>query len=272
LSSVEALSPHISQWVGGADTGFCLRLVIYFVSFAPKLHIRPQMKPVDINKIIEIPEWDPYSAIKTEEAAFLYDFISEKGIERTLEVGFAIGKSASHIMAATGEEHTAMDPFQDNYRRIGLKNIEKLGFSNRLHFHEDFSHNVLPQLHKEGRKYEFIFIDGDHKFDGILLDFYYADLMLEDGGYALFHDTWMRSTRLVEHFIKKNRADYQYVATPLRNFSLFQKVGEDQRNGMHFREFYTTRSLLSHSMILWMSSGKDSWLKRTFLKIKDAVK
>jgi len=230
------------------------------------------MTPEQINRTIEIPEWDPYSAIKTEEAAFLYDFLSEKQIKRTLEVGFAIGKSASHIMAATAAPHQAIDPFQDHYRRIGLKNIERLGLQDQIKLYEDYSHNVLPQLHQQGRQYEFIFVDGDHKFDGILVDFYYADLLLEPNGYVLFHDTWMRSTRLVEQFIKKNRADYRFVKTPLRNFSLFQKVGEDQRNGMHFREFYTLRSLLSHSMILWMSSGKQSPLKRALLKFKDWVK
>ena len=47
-----------------------------------------------------------------------------------------------------------------------------------LDFRRDFSHNVLPQLAQEGRKFEFIFIDGDHKFDGILVDFYYAVVLV----------------------------------------------------------------------------------------------
>ncbi|MCY7408684.1 MAG: class I SAM-dependent methyltransferase, partial [Chitinophagales bacterium] len=204
------------------------------------------MTPEEINQLLEIPEWDKSSSVKTEEARFLYDFISKNKIKKTLEVGFAFAKSASHIMAASEAEHIAIDPFQSNYKEFGLRNIEKLKMRDRLKFLPDFSHNVLPKLAVENKKFEFIFIDGDHKFDGILVDFYYSDLILEDNGYVLFHDTWMRSTRLVEQFIKKNRSDYKYIPTPLRNFSLFQKVGKDARNGMYFKEFYTFRSVIIH--------------------------
>ncbi|REJ81282.1 MAG: class I SAM-dependent methyltransferase [Bacteroidetes bacterium] len=230
------------------------------------------MTPEEILKVLEIPEWDTASPVKTEEARFIYDFIREHGLSRTLEVGFAFAKSASHIMAATGRPHIAMDPFQENYKHLGLKNIEKLGLRERLDFHGDFSHNVLPELVRQGKKFDFIFIDGDHKFDGILVDFYYSNLLLENGGYILMHDTWMRSTRLVERFVQTNLENYEYIKTPLRNFSLFRKKGEDKRDGMYFREFYTTKSIFVHKMINWMANGKDSFLKRTAMKVKDLIK
>lgn len=230
------------------------------------------MIPEEINKIIEIPEWDTYSAVKKEEAKFIYDFIIENNLKSTLEIGFAFARSASHIMSATQAKHIACDPFQNNYGDMGLKNIEKLHLSEKLDFRPDFSHNVLPVLHKENRKFDFIFIDGDHKFDGILVDFYYADLLLEVNGYVLLHDTWMRSTRLVEKFIKSNKTNYKYVSTPLRNFSLFQKMKEDTRDGMFFKEFYTWKSILPHSMITWMTNGKMTFTKKVFFKIKDLVK
>ena len=230
------------------------------------------MTPEEINKVLEIPSWDTYSAVKSEEAAFIYDFLKEKKLTKTLEIGFAFAKSASHIIAATNSHHIACDPFQDHYKAMGLRNIEKLGLKDKLEFIPDFSHNVLPAFVKEKRKFDFIFIDGDHKFDGILVDFYYADLLLNANGYVLLHDTWMRSTRLVEKFIKTNRTDYKFVKTSLRNFSLFQKVGTDARNGMFFREFYTPRSLLVHNLIMWMTNGKTSPVKKLLFKIKDAVK
>jgi predicted O-methyltransferase YrrM len=230
------------------------------------------MTPEEINKILEIPEWDTYSAIKTEEAKFIYDFVSKNNIKKTLEVGFAFAKSASHIMAASNAPHIACDPFQDHYKGLGLKNIETLKFRDKLTFHPDFSHNVLPALLKENQKFDFIFIDGDHKFDGILVDYYYADMLLNNNGYVLLHDTWMRSTRLVERFIKTNRKDYKYIPTPLRNFSLFQKVGTDNRNGMFFKEFYTFKSYLTHNIIIWMTNGEKTFCKKVLFKIKDMIK
>jgi hypothetical protein len=131
---------------------------------------------------------------------------------------------------------------------------------------------VLPQLLKEDKQFDFIFIDGDHKFDGILVDFYYADLLLENGGYVLFHDTWMRSTQLVSSFIKKNKQNYEVVDCPLRNFHLFKKIKKDDRDGMHFKEFYNSKSKLTYNMITWMTSPGDSFLKRSAIKLKDWLK
>ena len=225
-----------------------------------------------INQTLTIPTEDKATPIKENEAAFIYHFIKKHKLTKTLEAGFAYARSASHIIAATQSLHIAMDPFQEHYQNLGLKNIEKLGFSEHLDFRRDFSHNVLPQLAKEGRKFEFIFIDGDHKFDGILVDFYYADLLLEQGGYVLLHDTWMRSTQLVMSFIQSNRADYNSIPTGLRNIALYQKVGKDERNGMFFREFYTFKSMIAHNAIMWMSTGKESFLKRMAYNIKEKIK
>jgi len=230
------------------------------------------MTPEDINIELVIPPEDQASPVKTVEAEYIYNFLREKGLKETLEVGLAYARSASHIIAATGSVHIVMDPFQEKYNNLGLRNIESLGFKDMLTFYNDYSHNVLPSLVKEKKQFDFIFIDGDHKFDGEFIDFYYADLLLRNEGYILMHDTWMRSTRLVSRFIKKNRKDYKYIKTHLRNFALFKKVGDDGRDGMHFREFYTVRSLLSHNIIIWLTSGKTNLLKRIVFRIKEILK
>lgn len=229
------------------------------------------MTPEEINQQLEIPKSDA-SPVKSEEAAFIYNFIKKHGLKRTLETGFAYAKSASHIMAATGSKHIACDPFQENYQSLGLKNVKTLKQTDQLEFHSDFSHNVLPALLRKEGRFEFVFIDGDHKFDGELIDFYYADLLLEKNGYILLHDTWMRSTRLLMAFIDSNRKNYKSIPTGLRNLALYQKVDEDDRNGMHFKEFYTTKSMLSHYGILYMTTGKSNFVKRFLFKLKELIK
>lgn len=231
------------------------------------------MNLIDINKKLEIPEQDKYTPIKTNEAKFIYDFLREKEITKTLEIGFAYAKSASHIIAATLSNHIVIDPFQNNYNNLGLINIENLGFDKHLTFYNDYSHNVLPKLLKNDNKYDFIFIDGDHKFDGTFVDFYYSDLLIDEGGYVLLHDTWMRSTQLVMSFIKTSKMNYVPVKVPLRNFALFQKKGVDNRNGMHFKEFYTFKSLLSHSILIWLSNNENNNIvKKLLLSLKDIIK
>jgi len=230
------------------------------------------MTPEEINKVIEIPEWDSVSAIKQSEASFIYQFIKEKNLSRTLETGFAFARSASHIMAATGQEHITIDPFQSNYKNMGLSNIEKLGFSDKLKFKPDFSHNILPKLLEEKRVFDFIFIDGSHTFDGIFVDFYFANLLLEKDGYIMLHDTWMRSTRLVENYIKTNLLNYRQIHSPMRNICIFQKIEEDKRNGMAFKEFYTYKSYFVFKIITWLTEGKETFLKKMALKLKNRFK
>jgi len=231
------------------------------------------MKPSEINALIEIPEERKFISIKEDEAAFLYDFIQEHDLKSTLEIGLGFGRSATHMLMAHGSNHIAIDPFQSDYEYLALENVAKIGAKDQFDFYEDFSHNVLPQFVKEKRHFDLIFIDGDHKFDGILVDFYYADLLLETDGCLLFHDSWMRSTQLVASFIKKNRSNYREIKSPLRNFLIFQKHSkEDLRDGMHFKEFYNQRSRLKFKVISWLVSPGDTFLKRLVLKLKHVFK
>lgn len=234
--------------------------------------IKDNLTSQDIISQLEVPQEDSSTPIKDNEAQFIFEFIIKHEIKRTLETGFAYAKSASHIIAATKQKHIAIDPFQNDYKRLGLKNIEKLGFKDYMDFREDYSHNVLPELIKKGEKFEFIFIDGDHKFDGEFVDFYYADILLENNGYILLHDTWMRSTRLVMEFINSNRKDYKELPTGLRNIALYQKCGVDNRDGMFFKEFFTRKSIISYNLIMWMSNGKKSILKSLLINLKNRIK
>jgi predicted O-methyltransferase YrrM len=230
------------------------------------------MTPEEIKKILEIPEWDSVSAIKQTEAEYIYQFVKEKNLTRTLETGFAFARSASHIMAATGQEHITIDPYQDHYKNMGLTNVERLGLSGKLKFIPDFSHNVLPKLLDEKKTFDFIFIDGSHTFDGIFVDFYYANLLLEKNGYIMLHDTWMRSTRLVESYVKTNLKHFRQVPSPLRNICIFQKIEEDKRDGMVFKEFYTSKSYLVYKLIIWMTTGKQTVFKKLAIKLKNLLK
>jgi len=230
------------------------------------------MQPSEIYNTIQIPSERSFISIKKEEAAFIFELIQKHQLTKTLETGLGFGNSACHIMAAHQQKHIAIDPFQKEYDYLALKNVEAIGCKNLFDFREDYSHNVLPQLLKDGATFDFIFIDGDHKFDGILVDFYYADLLLTESGFVLFHDTWMRSTQLVSNFIKTNKDGYQVVECPLRNFHLFQKKKKDGRDGMHFKEFYTRKSILTYRLITWMTSPGDSFLKRLAIQLKNWLK
>lgn len=198
---------------------------------------------------LEIPQEDRETSITRSEAAFLQDFLAARQPKATLEVGMGYGLSAAAILSATDCIHHAMDPLQHLlYRDLGPRNLERLGLSDRLVFHREYSHAVLPRLLAEGLRVDFAFIDGGHRFDEIFLDVYYAELLVDQGGHVVLHDAWMRSTATVASWIRRNKPNFHPVPTEERNLVVFRKEGTDERPWNHFRGFGTWKSLWSHSL------------------------
>lgn len=207
----------------------------------------------EIFQKLNIPQGERLVSVSRSEGTFIHQWIRQYQLNTTLEVGLAYGASAACILSAHDGRHTCMDPFQQKaYQNIGLENLQTLGYQDRILFYEDFSHNVLPKLHAEKRKYDFIFIDGSHDFDSMLVDFYYANLVLSQNGYVLFHDSWMRSTQLVASYIRRNRPNYKQIPGVGLNLILFQKAGERHAAWDDFYEFYSLRGMLSHTFVRMM--------------------
>jgi precorrin-6B methylase 2 len=95
----------------------------------------------------------------------------------------------------------------------------------------------LSRFAKEGRRFEFVFIDGDHKFDGVLIDFTLAALICKPGGHIVLDDTHMEPVQKAVSFIRKNRADFTEVPTSNTRFAIFQMTDTDKRKWDHFVPF-----------------------------------
>jgi predicted O-methyltransferase YrrM len=157
------------------------------------------------------------TSVSYESGALLYEFVREKRPERTLEVGLAWGGSALFICQAHRDNgsghHTAVDPLQARtYRSVGVLNIERAGLQDVFRFLPELSFDALPRLCAEGERFDFVFIDGRHLFDCVLVDFFYVDRLLEIGGYVALDDLWMPAVRKVKSFILRNRS---YELVPL---------------------------------------------------------
>src|SRR3972149_7907264 len=166
-----------------------------------------------IEKMVIIPAKRRCVSITRDEAIFIYNFLRERKITETLEIGFAYGYSAIYIMSATGAPHIVIDPYQGEFDNLGISNVKKLHLYKRLIFYPDYSQIILPKLVLSGKKFAFVFIDGGHRFDDIFIDFYYSDLLLRMGGFIIFHDLVFKSTQLVAAWIKNNRHDYRFIHT-----------------------------------------------------------
>jgi predicted O-methyltransferase YrrM len=180
------------------------------------------------------------TAIRRDQGEYLCEFLRSRTINRTLETGFAYGCSAAYILSGTNAPHIAIDPYAHEYGDLGLENIAKLGFRERLQLIRQPSHLALPQLAAAAVSIDFAFIDGGHKFEEIFIDWYYASLLLNVNGCIVLDDTWLEATRMTASFIRNNRKEFREIAVPAPNLFMFEKVGKDESDWTQFRRFSTT--------------------------------
>ena len=138
-------------------------------------------------------------SIKPHEAEVLKELVLKYHVNTALEIGLAYGASAMTMLGARSElKLTSCDPFQqEDYQNSGLSKIADAGFQSRHTHIKALSDQALPKLLAEGKTYDLIFIDGDHKFSGAFVDFHFAAQMIENNGIVVFHDMWMRAASII---------------------------------------------------------------------------
>jgi hypothetical protein len=102
---------------------------------------------------------------------------------------------------------------------------------------EDRSDRAAADLLRSGSTFEIIFIDGNHRFDDVVVDFYLCAQLCADGGHIILDDMWMSSVKTVASYVRANRTDFVEVHTAVSNICVFRKVGDDTRIWSHFRHF-----------------------------------
>lgn len=136
------------------------------------------------------------AAMREEEYAKLRQLIRDSRPSNVLEIGMANGGSSVCILQTLrqlGEGHlTSIDPFQtsaDAWHGNGLAAVSAAGLEDCHTLIENFDYFALPRLVSDGTRFDFILIDGWHSFDYTLVDIFYSDLLLRDGGILAVHDT-----------------------------------------------------------------------------------
>lgn len=180
--------------------------------------------------------------VPPEEGMWLYEQCRTSKPERSLEIGLAYGFSTLFFLAALARNnfghHSAIDPYQNSaWHGIGLSIINALAPPGRFRFIEDTSVSAAVQLEREGLPYDVIFIDGGHRFEEVLVDFFLYAQLCKVNGLVILDDTWMSSVKTVASFVRSNRSDFAEVRTPVQNLCVFQRVGKDEREWHHFRRF-----------------------------------
>ncbi len=187
------------------------------------------------------------AGMSPEEGMTLYNLCISAKPKATLEIGLAFGYSTLYFLAAMANNgqgtHTAIDPLQSSIffgvgalqAQAALRDNGQDACSFRLI--EERSDRAAIDLARASATFEVIFIDGNHRFDDVLTDFYLCAPLCVIGGYVMLHDMWMSSIHTAASFIRTNRSDFEWQPSEAGNLAIFKKVTEDERDWRHFRSF-----------------------------------
>jgi predicted O-methyltransferase YrrM len=163
-----------------------------------------------------------HSHIPRDECELLYRQVAATRATEAIEVGMAFGISTLCLCDAlsrntpreTGKRPhlVVMDPHQhlEGWKGLGLQQVRSAGFGDLVEFHERTSQVVLAELAAKGYRVQFAFVDGWHTFDHTLIDFFYVDQVMENGGVIVFDDVGYPAVNAVLRFVLANR-DYELV-------------------------------------------------------------
>jgi predicted O-methyltransferase YrrM len=189
---------------------------------------------------------DQNTRISVSQGMWLYEFCVSVKPKTILEIGMAYGFSTIFFLAAIAKNqvghHTSVDPFQSSqWHGIGLAHAQVLArtkdSNSAFVLLEDRSDRVVADLARSDSLFDVIFIDGNHRFDDVIVDFYLYAPLTAIGGYIILDDMWMSSIQTVVAFVRANRKDFVEVPTEISNICVFRKVSEDTREWTDFKAF-----------------------------------
>lgn len=150
-------------------------------------------------------------AITAAEGHALREWIVRERASATIEVGLGYGISALYIcdgiLAVDAERatHVAIDPHQaTRFADCGVQLLEEAGVLEHVKIHAEDSRLLLPRFVSEGRWFDFAFIDGNHRFDGVFGDLMYLGRLVRPGGVLFVDDYQLAGIRKAVDFCVTN--------------------------------------------------------------------
>lgn len=152
-----------------------------------------------------------------------------------VEIGVLDGETTKMMSLNSNAPIYAIDPIIADSMDTNLIGSEQLILNNMSHykdfkFYKDFSFNLSKDWNQ---KFDFIFVDGDHRYESVKRDFEEWYALLEKDGYIAFHDSgpvtsipadfkgWEGCIQLVEEL--KNSGNITWVEN-VDTINVFQKL------------------------------------------------
>lgn len=187
-------------------------------------------------------------SISVGEGEALTRWVLHEKAVKTIEIGLAFGISALRICEGLIElgnpdaRHVVLDPFQArSFSNRGLQSLEEAGVISLVEFHAEMSQIALPVFLQEGRRFDFGFVDGNHRFDSVFIDLFYLGRLLRKGGVIFVDDYDLPGVRRAVSFYLNNLAwcvEETSLADDDHHWIVLRAAkAEDNRHFRHFVDF-----------------------------------
>ena len=134
-------------------------------------------------------------AMDPREGVALQEWIRKEKPASVIDIGLGYGFATINAVKALLETHQesfslfTIDPYQDRrFSDLGLQFIGDIGVNNQIEFCKRPSEFVLPELQQQGRKFDFAIVDGTHRFEGVFIDLFYLNNLLEPSSVIFLDD------------------------------------------------------------------------------------
>ena len=124
--------------------------------------------------------------------------LKNKNIKNILNIGFNAGHSAE-LFLINSKAHVTSIEIENGIHNIKGNEYINSVFENRHKLITGNSKDILPILIKENRKFDLIFIDGDHKYNTVKSDMLNSLKLINSNGYILLDDT-VNINELIKHW------------------------------------------------------------------------
>ena len=155
------------------------------------------MEIMDIEKIIES-AYSLYMPQEKEEITQLAKFVYELQPKVVVEIGTKFGGTFKIWNEVTNAKTISIDLVNGIHGGVTRDDVNNRNeyfinlYGSRCNFiegdsHQDLTYDLLVNVLK-GQKIDFLFIDGDHTYEGVKQDYEMYKELVSDNGYIAFHD------------------------------------------------------------------------------------
>jgi predicted O-methyltransferase YrrM len=197
----------------------------------------------DVQRRALIDEDDRVTALEPQKTLYLLELALRRQPARVLEIGLGWGFSAAGLQSLGCVRRHVIVEFHANLPRSrqGEHNVRAITTRPQsLEFCWGDSHSVLPRLCERGEQFDLVFIDGNHRFDDVFVDFHFTRRLAAPEASVVLDDTWLPSVRTVASWVETNLADqWRRLPAPAGlSLAAFEALApRDPREWDHFVPF-----------------------------------